>query len=96
MHKQITFVKILLCIVLVFLFVVFGVFIFDATKNNTAEAQNRSFFEEIGRGWCCRIMYDVDTGVMYVVSYGSYNAGTYTVMLNPDGSPRIWEGYSHD
>ena len=38
------------------------------------------------------IVYHRDTKVMYVVSGGSYNRGTFTAMLNPDGTPMIWEG----
>ena len=33
-----------------------------------------------------------DTKVMYVVSAGGYNAGNFTVLVNPDGSPMIWDG----
>lgn len=38
------------------------------------------------------IMYHRETKVMYAVSAGYYNCGTFTVMLNPDGTPMIWEG----
>ena len=46
--------------------------------------------EYVGEYW--RVVYHKDTKVMYVVSSGSYNRGTFTVMLNPDGTPMIWEG----
>lgn len=39
-----------------------------------------------------RIVYHRDTKVMYAISCGGYNAGNFTVLLNPDGSPMIWEG----
>ena len=45
--------------------------------------------EHVSEGW--RVVYHKDTRVMYVVSCGSYNRGTFTVMLNPDGTPMIWE-----
>lgn len=38
------------------------------------------------------IMYHRETKVMYAVSAGYYNCGTFTVLLNPDGTPMIWEG----
>lgn len=41
---------------------------------------------------CYRIVYHRDTKVMYAISCGGYNAGNFTVLLNPDGSPMIWEG----
>lgn len=39
------------------------------------------------------ILYDRETGVMYARSNGSHNVGTMTVMVNPDGTPRIYEGF---
>lgn len=46
--------------------------------------------ENVSESW--RVVYHKDTKVMYVISGGSYNRGTFTVMLNPDGTPMIWEG----
>lgn len=40
----------------------------------------------------CEIVYDKDTKVMYSISNGTYNRGTPTVLLNADGTPKIWEG----
>ncbi len=39
-----------------------------------------------------RIVYHRDTKVMYAISAGAYNSGCFTVLLNPDGSPMLWEG----
>lgn len=39
-----------------------------------------------------RIVYHRDTKVMYAISAGTYNFGNFTVLVNPDGSPMIWEG----
>lgn len=36
------------------------------------------------------VVYDVNTGVMYWINYH----GGVTPIINADGSPRIWEGYS--
>lgn len=38
------------------------------------------------------IVYHRDTKVMYAISCGTYNSGNFTVLVNPDGSPMIWEG----
>lgn len=51
-----------------------------------------SSFIIVEGGDCYYIVYHKDTKVMYVVSGGSYNRGTFTVMVNPDGTPMIWEG----
>lgn len=29
--------------------------------------------------------------IMYAISDGYYNHGTFTVLLNPDGTPMLWE-----
>lgn len=39
------------------------------------------------------IIYDTRTGVMYNMSRGSHNQGTLTLLVNADGTPRVWEGW---
>ena len=36
------------------------------------------------------IVYHKDTKVMYSISDGAYNRGTFTVMLNADGTPMLY------
>lgn len=38
------------------------------------------------------IMVDKETGVMYAVSNGMYNSGTFTVLLDESGKPLLYEG----
>ena len=38
-----------------------------------------------------KIVYHRDTKVMYAISDGSYNRGTFTVLLSPNGTPMLWE-----
>lgn len=38
------------------------------------------------------VVYDKDTKVMYVVSLASYNCGNVTLLVNSDGTPKIWKG----
>lgn len=42
------------------------------------------------------VVYHKDTKVMYVVSHSCYNTGTFTLLVNPDGSPMIYEAESED
>lgn len=37
------------------------------------------------------VVYDRETLVMYAVSNGGYNAGTFTVLLNSDGTPKLYK-----
>lgn len=38
------------------------------------------------------IVYHKDTKVMYTLSAGGYNCGSFCLLVNPDGTPMIWEG----
>lgn len=38
------------------------------------------------------VVYHKDTKVMYVCSTGSYNLGTFTLLVDADGKPMIYEG----
>ena len=38
-----------------------------------------------------KVVYHRETKVMYVISTGMYNGGTFVVMLNPDGTPMTYE-----
>ena len=38
------------------------------------------------------VVYHRETRVMYVISMGGYNGGNFTVLLNPDGTPMLWDG----
>ena len=40
----------------------------------------------------CWVVYHKDTKVMYVVSRAPNNIGTYTLLVNTDGTPMVWEG----
>lgn len=63
----------------------------DSQKIAEAEIDNRMFMvvSEESSG---RVLVDKSTGVMYWVSDNSYNRGNLTLLVNPDGTPRIWEG----
>ena len=39
-----------------------------------------------------KVVYDKETLVMYAVSYGSRNLGTFTPLYDTDGSPLLWKG----
>jgi len=42
------------------------------------------------------IVYHKDTKVMYAVSHGHNNAGNFTLLVNPDGTPMLYEAESED
>lgn len=81
--------SIALLILMLMSFVVYGL------RGTTAEADTTMGFEVIDKSFgVTLIVYDVETGVMYALSHGAYNAGSMTLMVNPDGTPRVYEGFS--
>ena len=37
------------------------------------------------------VVYQKDTKVMYTVSHGPYSYGNFTLLVNPDGTPMLYE-----
>ena len=44
---------------------------------------------EVGSSY--KIVYHRETKVMYAISYGGWNDGTFTVMLDADGKPLLYK-----
>jgi ABC-type enterochelin transport system substrate-binding protein len=69
----------------------------EASENNEGNnqqkesKQKKSEFVTIENGWDYKVVYQRDTKVMYVVSWGSYNIGTFTLLVNADGTPMVYE-----
>ena len=62
----------------------------DISKDNNATYSMFILLEKnIRIGY--QIVYHKDTKVMYAISDGAYNRGTFTVMLNADGTPMVYE-----
>lgn len=60
--------------------------------STSGEEPINSMFVRVERTGMWDVVYHEDTGVMYAVSGGTYNRGTFTLLVNPDGTPMIWEG----
>lgn len=59
----------------------------EAKEDTTEE----SMFETVETEWNWSVVYHKETRVMYVVSRGSYNGGTFTLMVDSDGNPLLWQ-----
>ena len=88
--------KILLTIILCLLLTVFS---FTACGNSTVNATdsnnnyNGNMFTKVKSGLGdFYVVYDNETKVMYAVSDGLYNSGVLTMLVNADGTPKIYEG----
>lgn len=77
----------LLLIMLMLMLVGFG-----KTTRAESESGKGKRFATIETGQTYTIVVDRKTWVMYAVSDGSYNHGTFTLLVDKDGSPLIWDG----
>lgn len=55
------------------------------------ENSKTSMFVCVERADTWQVVYHKETKVMYVVSNGSYNYGTFTLLVDAGGNPMIWE-----
>ena len=51
----------------------------------------KSMFVVVERTMTWIVVYHKTTKVMYAVSSGSYNGGTFTMLCDKDGKPQLWE-----
>ena len=75
-------------IVLMVLLLVTGCSTENGTKNEPVNVSMFMTVERLGDWW---IVADRKTGVMYAVSSGAYNRGTFTVLVDAEGKPLIYE-----
>ena len=59
----------------------------ESTGDNTT-----SMFVVIEKTSAWEVVYHKDTKVMYAVSFAGYNYGNFTLLVNSDGTPMIYEG----
>lgn len=55
------------------------------------EAENVSRFATVEKTAIWEVVVDKDTHVMYAVSLGGYNAGTFTLLVDAEGEPLIYK-----
>lgn len=61
----------------------------EVTKKQSDDA---SRFVLVERTYLCNVVYDRSTMVMYAVSRGIYNEGTFSLLVDANGNPLLWEG----
>ena len=66
-----------------------------AKVKNVQKVENQvdvSRFVQVESASVWQIVADRETGVMYAVSGGMYNLGTFTLLIDADGKPLLWKG----
>ena len=57
-----------------------------------SEGQNdTSMFVCVEQSASWYVVYHRETKVMYAVSAGGYNIGTFTLLVDADGNPMLWD-----
>lgn len=79
-------------LVLVFGLAACGYSEMDTTYDMEAEVLPPSMFVEIERGNNYRIVYQKETKVMYAISDQSYGEGVFTLLVDENGDPMLYEG----
>lgn len=64
----------------------------DTTYDEEAEVLPPSMFVAVEEGLFYRIVYHKETKVMYAISDGGYNCGTFTLLVDENGDPMLYEG----
>lgn len=73
-----------------------AMFMCGCTRVEREERADVSRFKVVENAslWC--VVYDRDTKVMYTVSYGGYNCGNFTLLVDSEGKPLLWNGKGDD
>lgn len=77
-------------IVLIALLLLVGCARVDIAEPTKTGKTSRFITVETTSSW--KVVVDKETGVMYAVSWGGYNIGTFTLLVDADGKPLIYEG----
>lgn len=64
----------------------------ETTYDTEAETLPPSMFVAVEDGVAYRVVYHKETKVMYVMSTGSYNYGNFTLLVDENGDPLLYEG----
>lgn len=81
---------IIVIIIVISVFIVFRGARIEREHKNIYKQQTSMFVVlESTKGW--NIVYHKETHVMYAVSCGLYNNGTFTLLVNADGSPMVYK-----
>ena len=63
----------------------------EGNNQQKESKQKESEFITIETSWTYKVVYNRYTKVMYAVSDGPENQGTFTLLVNADGTPMVYE-----
>lgn len=83
---------VLLLLLFSMLFSLTGCSLSKVERANETQEDQASMFVVVENALSWDVVYHRETGVMYAVSHGYYNSGTFTLLVGRDGKPLIWKG----
>lgn len=72
--------------------VIMVLFFVGCDNTNNSVKANDDVFVTVSENYNYAVVYDRETKIMYTVSKGSYNMGNFTVLLDVDGTPKLYKG----
>lgn len=88
--------KVILCLAIFVVIIGLICTVFVGCDDNTAYAtnENGSCFIVVYEDYLnhYKVVYDKETKVMYTLSDGQYNRGNFVMLVNSDGTPKLYEG----
>lgn len=85
--------KVIISLIIIVLIILVGWILKDITiPTSSASEDNGSRFIVIEYKNIYQIVYDRETKVQYAISRGGYNQGTFTLLVDADGKPLLYEG----
>lgn len=61
-------------------------------QEDTEATSKESMFVVVEKTELWKVVYHKETKVMYIISFGYYNSGTFTLMVDENGMPLLWQG----
>ena len=83
--------KFIATIIAIALVVVVLFFVGCGDTNNSVKASD-DVFVMVSKNFSYAVVYDRETKVMYAISDATYNQGNFTMLVNADGTPKLYKG----
>ena len=83
--------KFIATIIAIALVVVVLFFVGCDDTNNSVKASD-DVFVMVSKNYSYAVVYDRETKVMYAISDASYDQGNFTMLVNADGTPKLYKG----
>ena len=72
--------------------VVVVLFFVGCDDTNTSVKASDDVFVMVSKNFSYAVVYDRETKVMYAISDATYNQGNFTMLVNADGTPKLYKG----